>query len=734
MFLRFPVKITPDPKFIHRNNAMSLAGQIYGHVDALRTGTIQGWVMDKSDPRSRRTVVARADGKIIAETCADGMRPDLLSQGIGDGRYAFELPVPARLRDGGEIEILDKATGTPLTGSPVRVEGRKGVELSSDAPLFLVDLSDMIFYLEHHDQLTGIQRVQANVFRAFLDELQVPLNRLRVVYFKEEAQAFFEMPVGFIAVLLDDIAAEQADRQFRRREDGRLHLEEQAQPKPLSLKEEEAAHAVFLLLGAAWVFPSYFIALRRLKRNGVKFVALLHDLIPIIIPRLCDKGTAEVFKIFLRRLLRNADHLLTVSENTRRDLIGYCEANGLICPPASVTKNGQSLDLVATRRKTTPVEGDFVLFVSTIEGRKNHDFALRLWENLKTRYGATMPKLVLVGRLGWRVEGFVEALYEKNFLDGTVVLLSDVSDGTLAALYADCLFTIYPSFYEGWGLPVGESLSFGKVCLASQTSAIPEAGGDFAIYFDPASLEDATAKAARLLFDADWRAEREADIRTRFEPIGWGAVAANVRDGVLACAKAPTRFAPPVLDIGEYSFARVSYLEGNMVHGEEVARHLRDFSEPQLLSRRLRLDHYIQAEECLADGIWHAAEDWGRWGHSDGNLLSFRVPDAGKPYLLILKVLLPPQFVPATLLLSSGQGGGLLDSVRITKAAMLLHLETRRFASGDVVRIHFKPKLSGDSHIEGESRKLGLGFSRLALLEADSMAQRLEALERQAYL
>jgi len=75
------------------------------------------------------------------------------------------------------------------------------------------------------------------------------------------------------------------------------------------------------------------------------------------------------------------------------------------------------------------------------------------------------PHLVCVGRLGWKSSSFISTLVETNYLDGKVLLLRDISDTDLRMLYSHCLFTVCPTFYEGWGLPVGESLAMGKICV-----------------------------------------------------------------------------------------------------------------------------------------------------------------------------------------------------------------------------------------------------------------------------
>jgi glycosyltransferase involved in cell wall biosynthesis len=707
---------------------------VRGHVDHvdMAAGVIGGWALDETAPAERCTVVVRYRGRTVAEGRADRFREDLLSFGA-DGRHAFSLPLPPGLGNGGgEVEVVEKASGIGLIGSPVRLAAPAEVDEAAPEPLLLLDLSDLIFYLEHHDHLSGIQRVQSNVLNAMLEEALVPLNRLRVVVWQESEQEFAELPLRFVADLLRDATREAAHRRLKRGPDDRLDLLRHAEAEPLALSDAEAANAVVLMIGAAWVFPTYFLGVRRLKRQGAKFVALLHDLIPIVMPGMCDKGTAEVFKIFLRRVIRNADYILTVSESTRRDLAAYCAREGLQCPPAAVTKNGPGIAVDQPGRERPPVSGDYVLYVSTIEGRKNHALAVQLWERLQAELGDRTPSLVFVGRLGWRVERLVEELHEKNFLDRKVVLLSEVSDTVLAALYRHSLFTFYPSLYEGWGLPVGESLAFGKICLAARATSIPEAGGEAALYFDPNSPDEAYRMLSRLITDAAWRQRLEAETAAKYRPIAWAEVAANIVDGAVAGAARPEAAAAPLLEVGEYNFARITYLESNTVHGHEVARHIRDFSEPLLTYRRLSLDHYIKAEECLADGVWYHPEEWGRWGHLAGNLLSFRVPDAGKDYVAILKYSVPPEFLPAELALSP-YGRETEDVRDLTVPAGVLRIECRPFMVDDTVRLQLRLRNAAGREVPGDPRQLGIGLARLALIEADSAAQRLEVLERLAY-
>jgi glycosyltransferase involved in cell wall biosynthesis len=166
----------------------------------------------------------------------------------------------------------------------------------------------------------------------------------------------------------------------------------------------------------------------------------------------------------------------------------------------------------------------FVLFVSTIEIRKNHQLLIDVWQRLIEKHGwAAVPHLVFVGRAGWLVDNMMRRLEESHNLDGKVVIASGLADAELEHAYRSCRLTVFPSLSEGWGLPVAESLEHGKFCVASDRASIPEVGGDLADYFDPDDFDDALRKIERALFDAPYLALREHRIRSDFRRASWAA-------------------------------------------------------------------------------------------------------------------------------------------------------------------------------------------------------------------
>jgi glycosyltransferase involved in cell wall biosynthesis len=107
-------------------------------------------------------------------------------------------------------------------------------------------------------------------------------------------------------------------------------------------------------------------------------------------------------------------------------------------------------------------------------------------------------------------------------------LLHGVEDAELAWYYRHCAATIYPSRYEGWGLPVAESLGYGRLCLSSSATSMPEISRDLPEFFDPLDAHGLVALVERTLREPDWVRDREAEIRSKFEATPWTHTAGEV--------------------------------------------------------------------------------------------------------------------------------------------------------------------------------------------------------------
>lgn len=167
--------------------------------------------------------------------------------------------------------------------------------------------------------------------------------------------------------------------------------------------------------------------------------------------------------------------------------------------------------------------GRYLLCVGTLEPRKNLQLALRAYERLPAALREHYP-LVLAGMPGWRAEQLAEPL-QRALAGGQVRLLGYQDDSALAELFAGARLLLFPSLYEGFGLPVLEAMASGTPVILSRSSALPEVAGDAGLYIDP--LDDvACAAAIQLLVDdqARWLALREAGLE-RAQTYSWQSCA-----------------------------------------------------------------------------------------------------------------------------------------------------------------------------------------------------------------
>jgi glycosyltransferase involved in cell wall biosynthesis len=168
------------------------------------------------------------------------------------------------------------------------------------------------------------------------------------------------------------------------------------------------------------------------------------------------------------------------------------------------------------------------LYVSTIEPRKNHAFLFNVWHRLLEEHGSSVvPQLVFVGRRGHLVDDLFQQFENTFYLDSKVVVLPDVPDSLLSALYKECKLALYPSLAEGYGLPVAEAIVAGAICVASNKTSIPEVVGDIIDYFDPDDFNEAYRLIQRALFDDDYRANLRLRAQ-RFVPRPWSATAEDI--------------------------------------------------------------------------------------------------------------------------------------------------------------------------------------------------------------
>ncbi len=313
-----------------------------------------------------------------------------------------------------------------------------------------------------------------------------------------------------------------------------------APPPPRRLADIARRGDLLVVLGSPWFELDYAeLAAFVRGRLGMRLAVLLYDVIPIRRPEWVDRGTTRVFRDWYASVLPLADLVFAISRATAEDATAWCRRDGI-----ALTGPIQPLPLGTGFGMPVPAPEDdvgaafppalagalrgrpYVLFVSTIEARKNHMLLFRVWRRLLEEMGpARVPDLVFAGKVGWLVADLMSQIDNSRHLDGRLHVVEGLDDPALRTVYEGCLFTVFPSFYEGWGLPVSESLAMGKPCLAANVTALPEAGGTLARYFDPFDLNDATRTIRAAIEDPAGLAAWQDEVRRHFRPVGWDRTA-----------------------------------------------------------------------------------------------------------------------------------------------------------------------------------------------------------------
>lgn len=222
---------------------------------------------------------------------------------------------------------------------------------------------------------------------------------------------------------------------------------------------------------------------------NIKRVTVIHDLTPIKFPGLHRWHSQILQRIFLKHILKKADIIIANSKNTCKDLhetypFTEGKTREIYLGKDPDFQPASNLEALKNYGLTKP----FFLYVGTIEPRKNLVLLLEAFGQFKKETGSA-AQLVLVGGKGWRSEAFFKSLKGHTNKDD-IILTGFVPKAHLPVLYSATLAFLYPSLYEGFGIPVLEAMGCGAPCLISNSSSLPEVGGDAVLYADPLNTKE----------------------------------------------------------------------------------------------------------------------------------------------------------------------------------------------------------------------------------------------------
>lgn len=227
--------------------------------------------------------------------------------------------------------------------------------------------------------------------------------------------------------------------------------------------------------------PAYAALLRKLEARPV---FLVHDLIPITHPEYCRPGEDLRHARRMDAVLELAAGVVANSQATLDELARHAAGRGRPMPPAAAA-------LLAPGFTAPPAPGPrplpepYFVMLGTIEPRKNHWLILHVWRRLAERLGGAAPKLLVIGQRGWECENVEDLLERCPALRGRVAEIPRCADAELAAYLRHAQALLFPSFAEGYGLPLAEALALGTPAIASDLPAFREIAGGIPDYLDP---------------------------------------------------------------------------------------------------------------------------------------------------------------------------------------------------------------------------------------------------------
>ncbi len=254
------------------------------------------------------------------------------------------------------------------------------------------------------------------------------------------------------------------------------------------------ANDAFFIPWGEWWDKNWLALVQDYAKKSVNIYPVSHDILPMIVPQF--SGNSASLADFVSKIFPIAKAVITVSESTKKDLTNWMTKQGLPVPTIKVFRLGEdfsisklNLDDKELSTKYSVQIDDYIIFVSTIEPRKNHTLLYYTYKLAISR-GVKLPKLLIIGRVGHDVSEIIKLIKNDPQIHQSISIENNVSDNDLNWLYENCKFTVNSSFYEGWGMPVIESIAHGKPAAISNTSSFLEMPDDCVIRFNPTSTDE----------------------------------------------------------------------------------------------------------------------------------------------------------------------------------------------------------------------------------------------------
>lgn len=276
-------------------------------------------------------------------------------------------------------------------------------------------------------------------------------------------------------------------------------------------------------------FLDYMVPLFGVK---AKKVVTIHDLSYFIYPEFFTAGSRLIKQLLTGPGIKRADRVICVSENTKKDVQRLFGAgNKLRVTHLGVEQYGLSSvnnpDNGTNHRVLDKygINGNFILYAGTLEPRKNVEALIRAYKTAVSEHRIS-HKLVLCGKPGWKYEGIYSQIKDSGLSDN-IILTGYVPEDELSCIFKAADAFVYPSLYEGFGLPPLEAMAHGVPIICSDVSSMPEVVGDAALTFPPGDVEMLSRHIIRLLGDDNLRSGLIEKGRCRASMFTWKKTAVD---------------------------------------------------------------------------------------------------------------------------------------------------------------------------------------------------------------
>lgn len=263
------------------------------------------------------------------------------------------------------------------------------------------------------------------------------------------------------------------------------------------------------------------------QMRGVKRFLTFYDIIPILYPDFCVPGQLK-FTNALLQSIEAEDWVICISQATRNDLCNRVSIDParvfvayLAAAPELFYRCEDRERIAAARTLYQIPDGPYLLSLNNLEPRKNIGHVVRCFARLVQEQNINDLNLVLVGAKGWLYDEILETISAYDSLRDRIIVTGYVTDEHLAALYSDALAFVFPSFYEGFGLPALEAMQCGLPVITSNTSSLPEVVGDAGLMLEPDDVDGLCHAVLQLYRSASLRETMSRKSLERSKQFSW---------------------------------------------------------------------------------------------------------------------------------------------------------------------------------------------------------------------